>query len=101
VPTAATLVGGPITDLNVMTRRGRISHKVERLSLSGGIEVEPAGETTLILTIGGAKINAGDAARLGPLDTLILDRGSLKARLEPEGQGPVFLISFHSAGIDR
>src|SRR5882757_2914352 len=34
VPTTATLISGPITDLNVMTRRGRVMHAVERLSVS-------------------------------------------------------------------
>jgi environmental stress-induced protein Ves len=29
VPTAAALIGGPITDLNVMTRRSRMTHSVE------------------------------------------------------------------------
>jgi environmental stress-induced protein Ves len=101
VPTGATLIGGPITDLNVMTRRGRISHTVERLSVSGDINIEPAGETTLVLPVEGATIHAGTTARLGPLDTLILDRGSPKTRLEPEGQGPVFLISFHHVGANR
>jgi environmental stress-induced protein Ves len=99
VPTGATLIGGPITDLNVMTRRGRISHTVERLS--GEINIEPTGETTLVLPVEGARIHAGTTARLGPLDTLILDRDSPKARIEPEGRGPVFLISFHHVGANR
>ncbi len=33
VATSATLVDGPIVDLNVMTRRGRLTHSVQRLAL--------------------------------------------------------------------
>ncbi len=36
VATGATLIDGPIEDLNVMTRRGRVRHQVERLTLEAG-----------------------------------------------------------------
>ncbi|MDK8874308.1 MULTISPECIES: HutD family protein [Paracoccus] len=32
VPTSARLLGGPITDLNVMTRRGAFTHRLSRLT---------------------------------------------------------------------
>ena len=35
VPTSARLIAGPITDFNVMTRRGRWSHSVEVLRIDG------------------------------------------------------------------
>ncbi|RVD63440.1 HutD family protein, partial [Mesorhizobium sp. M4A.F.Ca.ET.029.04.2.1] len=38
VPTAAALISGPITDLNVMTRRGRMTHTVERLTVAAPLE---------------------------------------------------------------
>ena len=34
-PTSATLIDGTITDLNVMTRRGRFTHSVRRVSVDG------------------------------------------------------------------
>ena len=43
VPTSAQLVGGPITDLNVMTRRGHFTHRVERHQVPGFLELEMAG----------------------------------------------------------
>jgi len=44
----ATLAGGPITDLNVMTRRGRFHHRVERVHLDGSVAL-PAGEDTVLV----------------------------------------------------
>lgn len=42
VPTSARLVRGPITDLNVMTRRGHFAHRVERHHVPGVLELEVA-----------------------------------------------------------
>ncbi|PBC01597.1 HutD family protein [Mesorhizobium sp. WSM3860] len=96
VPTSATLIGGPITDLNVMTRRGRISHTVERLSVSGEVEIRPSDGTTIALPVGGSVTVLTDTATsLGSLDALVLDQESRKLRLQPEGQGLLFVIHLH------
>ncbi|MBX3596082.1 MAG: HutD family protein [Rhizobiaceae bacterium] len=39
VPTSASLVDGPVTDLNVMTRRGKFQNRVTRLELSNPREI--------------------------------------------------------------
>ncbi|MDX8461885.1 HutD/Ves family protein [Mesorhizobium humile] len=96
VPTGAALIGGPITDLNVMTRRGRVAHKVERRALSGEIRIVPRADTTLILAVdAGFTLITDDAPDLAPLDTLILDRDSPELRLQPKGQGLLFVIELH------
>lgn len=93
VPTSAALIGGPITDLNVMTRRGRMAHKVERRALSSEIRIAPRADATLILAVDvGFTLLTDDAPDLGPLDTLVLDRGSPELRLRPKGQGLLFVI---------
>ncbi|MDX8499745.1 HutD family protein [Mesorhizobium sp. VK4C] len=93
VPTGAALIGGPITDLNVMTRRSRMTHTVERLSLSDEMRVEHSVGTTLVLSVdGGVKVFADSVSSLGPLDALILDRDSPELRLQPEGQGHLFVV---------
>ncbi|MDG4884247.1 HutD family protein [Mesorhizobium sp. WSM4884] len=95
VRTGAALIGGPITDLNVMTRRGRFSHAVECLPLQGQMEILPGDGTTIVLPVGGSvKVPMDAVSLLGPLDALILARTSPKLRLEPEGQGQVFVIRF-------
>ena len=62
------LVDGPIDDLNVMSRRGRWRHRVERLSGEGSLT---AGEGLLVLVarngkwqVNGAALPAGDSAIL-------------------------------------
>ncbi|MFD2058273.1 HutD family protein [Mesorhizobium calcicola] len=72
VPTAAELIGGPITDLNVMTRRGRMTHSVERLVVSNPVEIRTATGTTLVLCLNGdVTVPGTEPVHLGPLDTLL------------------------------
>ncbi|WFU08695.1 HutD family protein [Rhizobium sp. CB3090] len=47
-PTSATLIDGTIMDLNVMTRRGRFTHSVQRISVDGTAEVTFKGGTSLV-----------------------------------------------------
>lgn len=63
------LVNGPIDDLNVMSRRGRWQHRVERVSGAGSLN---ASEGLLVLVarkgdwlVNGAALPAGDSAILG------------------------------------
>lgn len=93
VPTSAALIGGPITDLNVMTRRGRMTHTVERLMISAATGVLPAAGTTLVLSLDSDVTVAGaEAVRIGPLDALLLEPGAGKLRLEPAGETTLFVI---------
>jgi len=99
VPTGAALISGPITDLNVMTRRGRMAHTVERLTVAAPLEIEAEAETTLVLPLDGEIKLVGDTPdRLGPLDALLLDRGARKPRLEPTGSTILFVIRVDRAG---
>jgi len=99
VPTGALLISGPITDLNVMTRRGRMAHTVERLTVAAPLEIEAEAETTLVLPLDGEIMLVGDTPdRLGPLDALVLDRGARKPRLEPTGSTILFVIRIDRAG---
>jgi environmental stress-induced protein Ves len=72
--TSATLVNGAITDLNVMTRRGVLSHRVERLTIDGTIALGLTGETMLLLCEnGGVDLELDDSnGTLGKRDCLIL-----------------------------
>ena len=55
VPTRASLLGGAVTDLNVMTRRGSLRHAVTSLGLESGVVAQhhTAAETVLWLCYGG------------------------------------------------
>jgi len=63
-PAGATLLGGPVTDLNVMTRRGRITHRVTAIRESRVI----AADLGVLVWIAGS--GGIDGQAMGPLDAL-------------------------------
>lgn len=91
--TSATLVNGAITDLNVMTRRGVLSHRVERLAVDGTIALGLTGETMLLLCEkGGVDLGLGDSnGTLGERDCLILGTGG-KGMLQLSGKALCYVI---------
>ena len=52
VPASAEPQQAPVTDLNVMTRRGRFSARLRRGSVPGEALVQPESDTTLIVASG-------------------------------------------------
>ncbi|MER8582750.1 HutD family protein [Mesorhizobium sp. M1423] len=93
VPTQATLIAGPITDLNVMTRRARATHTVERLLISTPTEIRSGADETLILSPDGEFGVAGAApVQLGPLDVLLLGPQAPELRLDPVRPAMLFVI---------
>ncbi|MFA6153014.1 HutD family protein [Mesorhizobium sp.] len=93
VPTAATLIGGPITDLNVMSRRGRVTHSVERLTVATPVEISTKATTTLILCLtGGVIVSGTEPIRLGPLDALLTGPDSGGLLVQPAWQTALFVI---------
>ncbi|QUD90074.1 HutD/Ves family protein [Phenylobacterium montanum] len=93
-PTEAWLIDGPITDLNVMSRRGRLRHKVERLVLSTPLErPAPAAATLVLCRCGLVRIGGGDA-ELGPLDGALFEAPAPALKLTPVKASEVFWIEF-------
>jgi len=93
VPTTAALIGGPITDLNVMTRRSRMTHSVERLVASTPVEIRTEAGTTLILCLNGHVIVPGtEPVRLGPLDTLLTGPDTASLLVRPARDATLFVI---------
>ena len=73
MPTTARLKAGAVTDLNVMTRRGRFTHRVERRA--GRLFELKAANTTLIAIGLGPLSPEGRDGVLQPLDALLLAPG--------------------------
>jgi len=67
--TAGRLLQGPITDLNVMTRRGRFDGRIRRLS--GGTPVTRGGDLTVVLCWEGG-VELPDGALLSAQETAVL-----------------------------
>jgi environmental stress-induced protein Ves len=77
-PTSARLIAGEITDLNVMTRRGRFSHRLVRIAAAtscdfGGDDIAIVlsldGKTTVTSGQGSEMLNHGDAVLLNRTTT--------------------------------
>ncbi len=70
--TSARLVGGPITDLNVMTRRGAFTHRV--VPLDGTLQV--AGQVAFVAAAEASTLAVdGHLVELGALDVCRLGDG--------------------------
>jgi uncharacterized protein len=97
--TDSTLMGGPVTDLNVMTRRGRFKHTVRQVEVLAKIEIALDAKVTMLLCHRGAiDVAAGrEIDRLGELDCLILE-GSKAGMSVTAGTASLFLIEIHEAG---
>ncbi|MCJ9749718.1 HutD family protein [Neorhizobium sp. BETTINA12A] len=68
-PASARLANGIVTDLNVMTRRGRFSHRVIRQPTP--VSLPPSASLRFVLATGKHTIAFGsEKADLGPLDCL-------------------------------
>lgn len=93
LPTSAALIAGPITDLNVMSRRGRMQHKVKRLAISQPVDIAAQAGTTLILCHKGEAVFLGAGSiRLGPLDTLLVGPDAPVLKVEPARDTTLFVI---------
>lgn len=81
VATSARLVNGPITDLNVMTRRGAYESEVRLVDVSRQTVLDAADETTLVLAEGeGLSVTVGEETKaLQRGDVLIVDPGETAA----------------------
>ncbi len=82
----ARLVGGPVTDLNVMTRRGAWTHELRRLPAGQPATVEAESGMVLILCCEGeAEVRSqASSVRLGARDALLVEQPcDLSVLVEP------------------
>lgn len=77
VPTEATLFSGPITDLNVMTRRGVYESDVQLVRVTGKLPLDAADEVRLLIADGkGIEVtHGGETIRLERGDVVLLEAG--------------------------
>ena len=88
-PTTAALKGAPVTDLNVMTRRGRFAHAVRKLDLAGPEPIDRGRDVCIMycweggIEAGGSQIGPGDALVLsGPCTLAPLSRDATVALIQ-------------------
>ena len=94
VPADATLLGGTITDLNVMTRRERLKHSMQRLRIAGCFEVALHASLSLLLCAEATvrvEVNA-QTATLAALDAILLEEASATLRIFSDAPALIYLI---------
>jgi environmental stress-induced protein Ves len=97
--THAVLIGGPVTDLNVMTRRGLATHTVQRIMVAEPIEIASGVGTTLhFCAQGQLRVSGESPVVLDPRDTLLVGEQGGTILLEPEPQAIAFLVTISGSG---
>lgn len=86
--TGARLVGGPILDLNIMTRRGRFTHLLTYHSPGSLTELAAQGDVTLLLARGAMRVGEDLFAAN---DAVVLERGD--APLALSGEAACFVVT--------
>jgi environmental stress-induced protein Ves len=103
VAAAATLIGGTVTDLNVMTRRGHFKHSMRRLHVAGDVELTVEAPLTLLVCAEEAvhvKTNT-QIVRLSSLDSLLLDEAPTTMAVSSDILALVYLIEIHGTAHAR
>ncbi|MGN6462907.1 MAG: HutD/Ves family protein [Pseudolabrys sp.] len=102
IETAATLIDGPIDDLNVMSRRTRYDHRMTRHRAGETVALPQDAETVLLMPRGGSVTVELGAARttIADGDTALMDQTDLAdssdLMLRQDGGTPadIFVIAF-------
>ncbi|QIB35478.1 HutD/Ves family protein [Ancylobacter pratisalsi] len=98
-PTHGRLINGPITDLNVMSRRGRLSHRLTRCVIDQPAMIAPEQGIMMLLTLAPGLVVDGE--RLGTLDAVLFDTPVAVEGDAPAGAGVVcFLVELWETAGD-
>lgn len=95
VTASATLIGGPVTDLNVMTRRERFQHRVTPVALDGGLDLVVRSPVALVYCMHGLAVVEDEFAPpfdLASGDTLYIEAQPNSLRLNARSPATLFLI---------
>lgn len=99
-PATARLIDGPIRDLNVMTRRGMLQHRVTRLTLTAPRDMIIRSPVALIYCAAG-KLAVEDeiAPELEVIagDSVLIESRPMDYRLRPDGSATALLVEIGPA----
>lgn len=95
VPAIAILIGGTVTDLNVMTRRERFTHSMRRVAIAGRMELMVEAPLVLLVCADGrVKVEANGLA-LDSLDTALLDQAPATVSISSDEAALLYVIEIH------
>jgi environmental stress-induced protein Ves len=103
IKTSATLIEGPIDDLNVMSNRARYRHRMTRHAAQEAIRVPADAEHVVVMPRdGNAELNMdGQPVLIADGDTLILERADIAdadtLRMQGGADATFYLIAFWPA----
>ena len=98
--THATRIEGNVTDLNVMTRRERYAHQVQRIASRGNLVRSDASIVILFCGDGSVGIESDEhAVQLDARDALLIEPASAPLRLAGDG-ATLLLIEIHDVAAD-
>ncbi|MEZ0220029.1 HutD/Ves family protein [Tardiphaga sp. 1201_B9_N1_1] len=93
--TSATLIDGPITDLNVMSRRGIVSQHVRRINVMKRQDFIVSAQAFLFVEHGTATVrSASTVDSLSAHDGLLVEQGSAPVAIESDATARVVIIEF-------
>ncbi len=94
-PTSATLVDGPIVDLNVMSRRDTLRHDVQRIKLTGHQDFIVSTQTILVIEQGQLEVaGSTSAVTLSERDAIVVDTSTPMLTLNAGEATRVIVIRF-------
>jgi environmental stress-induced protein Ves len=93
-PTSATLIDGPIQDLNVMSRRGIVSHHVQRINVMKRHDIIVSTQTFLFVEHGALKIQcASTVDSISQHDALLMEPRTTLA-IEADITASIVMVEF-------
>lgn len=95
-PTTARLTGGPITDLNVMTRRGQFVHRLTHHGSEGPLTLTDG--TRLLLALSPLGVSGEDGViGLQPLDAILLEANEAASIISVTDRVSFYLVEIANA----
>lgn len=92
----ATVIGGPTSDLNIMTRRSHFIHTMRRIKVEGTVEFVAAAEMTALVFLGHATVGATGMVRA--MDALVgIEAGTRLKLAATDGPLPVIVVEIDRA----
>ena len=98
IPVHAEMIAGPVTDLNVMTRRGRVQATVERLTIDSPIDLSVSETTIIIIRTMGVDLTYQAREHMLEMNDAIFFHQAARelAQLKPRQPSAIFLVRLTS-----
>lgn len=94
---SAKLIAGPVTDFNVMTRRGRWTHSVDNLSIDGTLLL-PVAAGVIVIFCRSGQITLNKSSVLDAHDAALIEASANTAEISIGGSGEALIVRLSRTG---